>query len=326
MSGFQTQALMQPAQAVSGDRASANPIFMYQSGPGGLVAGASGVTVGAFAWVTQATADADYAAATVNSFGAGPVAGFIKRENQALNYNLAVDAGNTIPAGFGIGSLAIGGDFWVTNSGSSVATPGMTVYANLTNGLATAGTAVNTVSGGTTTAGAQIAPATTISCTASISNQVMTVTAVSTGTIVAGATMVGGATGTMVVNQITPLAAGEALGGVGRYIVSIAEQSVASTTFTGSYGVLTLSATFNGAATFPVIGGLLSGTNITNAPVVTQLLTGSPGVAGSTFAVTASVTNAVGTCACTTNVATKWFVTNTAAAGELIKMQDHALG
>ena len=50
--GWQTSVATQPAAGVAGDRASKNPIFNYDAGPGGLVAGAGGAIVGHFAWVT----------------------------------------------------------------------------------------------------------------------------------------------------------------------------------------------------------------------------------------------------------------------------------
>ncbi len=321
MSGFQQQVAVQPAQAVSGDFASANPRFAYQSGPFGLVAGAAGVIIGAFAWVTNLSDDADYAAAIVNSFGSGPVSGFVHREQQGTYFNpIGVDSGVSIYAGAPVGSLFTGGDFWVTNSGASAALPGQTIYADLATGKASAGTAVVTVSGG---AGSSIAAATGISCTASVVDNIMTVTVVGAGTLVAGALLTGGAAGSIVA-QLTPLISGETLGGVGRYALTQSEQSVASTTVTATYGVLTLGS--GTAATFPIIGGLLAGANVTGAPYVSQLLTGSSGVTGSTFAVTVSESASAASMTCTKNVATKWFCTNTAAAGELIKMQSQPLG
>ena len=79
MGGFQNRVNQQNPPAVVGDFASANPRSTFLAGPGGLVAGAQGVTVGTFGWVAP-----DFK--TVNSFASGPVApdGFIHREQQAL--------------------------------------------------------------------------------------------------------------------------------------------------------------------------------------------------------------------------------------------------
>ena len=46
MTGFQKQVNLTPAPAVAGDYASANPHVSVLAGPGGLVAGVGGVTVG----------------------------------------------------------------------------------------------------------------------------------------------------------------------------------------------------------------------------------------------------------------------------------------
>jgi hypothetical protein len=70
--GFQTQVYNQPAQAVAGDFASQNPYYTFDAGPGGLVAGASGLTIGRFAWTTPPL-DPNGTAQIANSFGAGQV-------------------------------------------------------------------------------------------------------------------------------------------------------------------------------------------------------------------------------------------------------------
>ena len=54
MSGFQKQVNLTPAPAVAGDFASTNPRASVPAGPGGLVAGLTGVIVGQFAWVDPA--------------------------------------------------------------------------------------------------------------------------------------------------------------------------------------------------------------------------------------------------------------------------------
>ena len=74
--GFQQQVNPQPAPAVEGDFASANPRASVLAGPGTLYAGVNGVTVGRFAW-----ADANGA---VSNSGAGAPTGFVHRELQAL--------------------------------------------------------------------------------------------------------------------------------------------------------------------------------------------------------------------------------------------------
>ena len=73
-----------PAPAVPGDFASANPRWFFAAGPGGVVAGPSGLTVGAFAWLSYASTDGDGAPASANNFGSGPVTGFVHREMHDL--------------------------------------------------------------------------------------------------------------------------------------------------------------------------------------------------------------------------------------------------
>ena len=331
MPGFQVSVNVQPAIGIAGDFASANPRSSVQAGAGGLVAGPQGVTVGAFAWVTYATADDANAPGTVQSFygvqagllptsGGNAPDGFVHREMQALNTiypPYTTTAGdNTIQPGLGVGGLFRSGDFFMTNSGTTPVQPGHTVYAYLATGLARGGYA-NTSGTVATTA---IAAATAISCTATVNGNIMTVSAISTGTIVAGALMANASliVGTMVTGQITPLLTGEALGGIGRYTLSIPEQTLAvAGTVTGSYGVLTLGAT---PTTAVPIGALLSSSTIVGtATFVTQLLSGSPGVSGATFAVSNATVAGSATVTFTLDVATNWVVDSSALAGEVFK-------
>ena len=134
--GIQTQVNVVAAPFVAGDFASANPRASVLAGAGGLVAGAAGVSIGRFAWLSYATADGDNAPATVNSFGSGPVAGFVHREQQGLITAYLADAGMLVPAGFPV-TLFSAGDFAVTNSGTTQAVPGQYAYANYANGLVT---------------------------------------------------------------------------------------------------------------------------------------------------------------------------------------------
>src|SRR5690349_3642775 len=132
---FQTSVGVQPAPAVAGDFASSNPRWTALAGPGGLLAGTAGVTIGRFAWLSQQVIDVDNAAAIVNSFGTGPVGGFVHREQQALITAFLADSGMTIPSGFPV-SLFTGGDFWVKNEGATAAQAGQYAYAAFGNGAA----------------------------------------------------------------------------------------------------------------------------------------------------------------------------------------------
>ena len=82
--GIQSSVTVQPAPAIAGDFASANPRYTVDAGPGGLIAGPSGVTIGLFAWASFQYNDADGAPAALNNYGAGPVTGFVGRSEQGL--------------------------------------------------------------------------------------------------------------------------------------------------------------------------------------------------------------------------------------------------
>jgi len=316
MSGFQTQVNIQPALGVAGDFCSANTHNTFQSGAGGLVAGPAGVTVAAFAWVTYQTTDDAYAPGTVNSFGFGPPSGFIHREMQSLNTvypPYVTPAGdNTIPSGFQIGSLFRSGDFFMTNNGTTQAQPGQTAYAFLATGLVRFGSANTTTSSTTSTVSAQ-----TFSVTATLNNNIMTVSNVSSGSIYAGATISGsGVIGCQIVGQVTPLLAGETLAGVGRYYVSAAEQNVAvGVTVSGTYGLLTL----GGAPATPIpIGAFVSGGTVGNPCYVRQLISGTGG-AGSTYSVDNNTVSSSATLTFTLDVATSWVADSAGAPGEVVK-------
>lgn len=334
--GIQTQVGVIQAPAVAGDWASGNPRSFYTGGPGGLVAGPSGVTVGQFAWAQWiGAADADAAPTVVaNSFngfpfgsvgggGANAPTGFIHRQQQGLNTTYLLDASMTVPQGFSI-ALCTAGDVWVVNSGSGYAQVGMTAFADYLTGKISfaAGSTASTVTCATTA----IAAATALSATGGIAGNLMTLSAVASGTAYNGMTVTGTGvtTGTMIVSQVLPLLAGETTGGVGRYYVSIGEQSVAAgTAIAATGGIITLGATPSGAFR---VGALLSGTNVVAGTYITQLITGTGLVNGNTLAVNNATVVASTTISATTNVATKWFAQSGGSTGEYVKMSSWALG
>ena len=200
--GFQTQVFDQPSAAVAGDRASQNPLFSYDAGPGALVAGPS-LFVGRFAWVTPPF-DPNGAPSIANSFGAGAPAGFLMRNQQGLQPTYLSFAGMQVQQGYET-ALQIGGDFWVVNDGTTEALYGQKAYADfLTGKVSFAATGAPTT--GASATGSVIAPE-TFSVTGSISGDVMTVTAV--GSVVAGTQITdtisgaGGSGAVMVVNNNT---------------------------------------------------------------------------------------------------------------------------
>jgi hypothetical protein len=120
MGGFQTVVNTQPAPAVAGDFCNKNPRFSVDAGPGGLVAGDNGVVVGRFAWLSNEEVDANDAPAIVNNFGAGPVAGFVHRDQQGLITGYLQKSSMLIPVGFQM-TLMAGGGFWARNDGNTEA-------------------------------------------------------------------------------------------------------------------------------------------------------------------------------------------------------------
>ena len=313
--GMQTQVGAQYAPAVEGDFCDLNPRFTVDAGPGGLVSGAAGVTVGRFAWATMQAIDPDNAPAIVNNFGVGTVTGFVHREQQGLNTTFLLDASMIVPVGFPI-TLFSGGGFWVKNKGTTQALLGQKAYASFVDGsVSFAATGAPLTASGT----ASSVAASTFSVTGSIAGNVMTVTAVGSGTIVPGATISGTnvISGTQVVTQLT----GGTVGGVGTYAVNIAEQTVASTTISGTYGTMTVGGTVTG--TFEV-GATISGTSVVTGTQITALISGTGGAG--TYVVNNNTVVSSTTITATTNVETKWVAMSSGLTGELVKISDHVLG
>ena len=136
--GFQTQVNVTPAPAVAGDFASSNPRAAVVAPESGFVAGASGVTVGRFAWI-------DTDGKTLNNTGIGAPDGFIHREQQALISTYLAESGNLIPVGFAV-TLMRTGDYYATVTVAS-AEKGEKAFAKLSDGTMQPGAAGATISG-----------------------------------------------------------------------------------------------------------------------------------------------------------------------------------
>ena len=162
----------------------------------------------------------------------------------------------------------------------------------------------------------------TSTLTGVVNGNILTVSAVSgTYGVAIGALLTGGTGPALdyVVSQLTPLLAGEALNGIGRYYVSIPEQ--VATTYTGcSFGLLTLTTVASGL--FGVGQTLtVSGTAIPTGTVITQLLTGT---GGSTSTAIVNLTQSTsqggnGTLTSASNVETNFIARSSGLAGELVK-------
>ena len=304
------------AVAVEGDFADHGLRANVLAGPGALVAGAQGVLIARFGWLDYTRVDADNAPAIVNSFGSGPPAGFVHREQQGTLYDWRTAAGMTIAPGVMV-TLHNQGSFFVTNRGTSYCQPGMKAFANLSNGGVSFGAAGSTPQGGSSVTGSIAAgPATVV--TGSITGNVLTVTAVTSGTLVEGATLSGTnvAAGTKIESQRsgTP-------GGIGEYALQGGDQTVASTAITATYGVLTVTAVGSGTLG---VGSVLSGSGVTTGTTITQLGTGTGGTG--TYYVDPTQTAASTAVTGSGGIETKWFAASGGAVGELIKMNSFPYG
>lgn len=325
--GFQSQVNVQPAPAVQGDFASSNPRSTFDAGPGGLVSGTAGLTVGRFAWV-QPPHDPDNTALLANNtpvgnvgaFGLFPntvnVAGFVHREQQALITTFLADATMVIPQGFPV-TLMTQGDFWALNSGTGPAYTGQKAFAQFSNGaviFANAGSTPlsSTVSG-------SIGPV-NFTITGSISGDLLTVTGSGPSVIAIGATVSGTVSGSGVAanTQITNQLSG-ASGGTGVYAVNVAEQTVPSGSLTITYSLLTVSATATGAPL--VVGDIITatGTGLIVGTTITQFGTGTGGT-GTYYLSPGGQTNALNTITSQNSVETKWYASSSGQTGELIKI------
>lgn len=315
--GFQTQVYDQPAIGIAGDKASNNPISMYDVGPGGLVAGSFGVRIGRMAWVVPPL-DSNGTPTVANSFGSGNVAGFVPRVLQGSNSIYLSFAGQAVLAGYEMG-IATGGDWLAVNDGTTQALRGQKAYANFLNGTISFAATASPSTGASAT-GSSIA-AETSSVTGSIAGNVLTVTVVGSGTVYPGTTISGTnvASGTQILSQLTGTA-----GGVGTYLVSIPEQTVASTTISGTYGLLTVGT----LTTTPVfaVGDTLNATgSVVAGTQITQLVTGSGGT-GSTLVVNNNTIVSSQTISAQSNVETPWFALNSALPGEIVKISAPVAG
>lgn len=312
---FQTAVSIMPAQAVEGDFSDSNPRYTYDAGPGGLVCGPGGVTVGRFAWTTSPL-DADNAPAIANNYGSGQVAGFVHRAQQGLFTVYLQEATLIVPEGFPI-TLFTGGGFWVKNSGATECLVGQKAYADLSTGrvsFAASGSPTTNASGSASSVAAE-----TSSFTASINDNLMTVTAVASGTIYPGTTISG--TGVPSGTQIVSQASGTT-GGVGTYYVNIPDQAVsAGTAISGTYGLLTVGGTVTGAF---VVGGVISGTGVTAGTALTAFVSGAGGAG--TYVVNSNTVVSSTTISQQGNVETKWYAMSAGPANALVKISDKPLG
>ena len=309
MTDFQSQVNVAQSPAVAGDFASKNPRKFFLAGPGGLVAGASGVVIGRFAWAT-APLDGDGAPATVYNTGVGLPSGFVHREQQGLITTYLSSYGMTIQAGFGM-SLTTDADLWVKNDGLTEALVGMKAFVKASDGTVSFAT-TGAVSGGASGASASIAAETWSATLSTITGNILDTSAgVVTGSIYPGSTVASNGVG-KVVSQLTgtPL-------GAGTYLLDTGEQTVTSATIGGTYGLLS-----NGTVTGVfAVGQVLTGTGVVTSPptVILALATGAGASAGTSVVNNNTVVNST-TIVGSNSLETKYYARSNGLAGELVKI------
>ena len=163
---------------------------------------------------------------------------------------------------------AINGTLSVTADGqvfsASINLSAVTSFANAATALENALNATLPVVG--VCPASSIAPI-TFSVVGYVSGSTLYVTAAPSDYLYAGSAMSGGGLASLqqIENQLTPLLPGEAMGGVGRYaLIYEPPAGIASTTFTATYGILTLGSFSSGRAG---VGVTVEGTTAFNSSV-----------------------------------------------------------
>lgn len=291
---FQKTVNLTPAPAVAGDFASANPRASVLAGPGGLVAGPLGVTVGKFAWI-----EAD--GITVVNYGASTAApaGFVHREQQALITTYLAESSNLISPGFPV-VLHNAGDFWAKNAGAAASYIGEQVYAGYADGSAYMGAAPS---------GASVTGAIGATFTATGTGTSFVVTAV-TGLISIGDTIAG--TGVPAGTTLIAQTAGTT-GGAGTYTTSVATTAAAATV-TSFGNVFNVTAVGSGVI---AVGDAITGTGI---PAGANIASGSGGVGVYTIDVPATAYAASTAVTVAGGVLTNFVAASVVAVGELVKI------
>ena len=256
MSGFQKQVNRQQAPAVAGDFASANPRASVLAGEAGLVAGASGVTVGKFAWVASD-------GVTTYNYGTNPNApnGFVHREQQGLITTWLAESTMTVPQGLPV-VLHNEGDFFAVNAGASASTVGGAVYAKFSDGSIAVG-AVQTGASVTGSMGSTCTASLGATFTASADTDptrlvvtavtgLISVGAIGTGDVASGT---GITAGTTILSQVSGTS-----GGAGTYQLSATNTASSATVtcfgkvvkVTVRTGLISIGEVISGGTGFPV--------------------------------------------------------------------------
>lgn len=301
---FQTRVNTQPAPAVAGDFASANPRASVTAPPGGYQVAPNypatfggalreALIVGRFCWSNYATGIA------ANFFQPGSLLGFVHRECQTIITEFLLEQRVGIQAGFAVTS-ANQGDFWADFAPGPDAA-GLVVYADPVTGKASADVAGQGVTFGLTAALAATGVL-TVTATSGVlaAGQLIQNAALSypLGTfIVSQLTGSAGSTGTYQLNQGIVIGSGVATAyGKQETKFKLATPVAGPVAFTGEFDG-TPGATFTGVISANVLtvsaltgvlrqGDLISGAGVAQVPLGKQL-TGFPGSTG-TYSLTHS--------------------------------------
>lgn len=318
--GIQTSVGQNLVPAFAGDWCDENPRQNVVAGPGGLVAGTSGLIVGLFAWLAYNQLDGDLAPAVANNFGPGLPTGLYHRDQQGLLTQYLQGSSLLTPGGFQV-ALHSSCGMWVKNNGVASATYEMKAFANNADGTITFAAAGTTPAAAASATGSIAAG--TGSATGVINGNIFTATAGLAGSLNPGGTLsgTGVAAGTKIVAQVLPLIGGEALTGLGRYIVSIPNQTVASTTISETHGIFTAASVLTGAFG---LNQILTGTGISVTTRITAFGTGTGGLG--TYIVDVNTVVASATISAGGSIETKFVARSFGAPGELVKISSQLYG
>lgn len=291
---FQRQVNTDPAFAISGDFAGANPRSSMLAMAGQLVAGAAGVIVGRFA-----RARIDNGVVSNNDPGVASRLGFVHRDQPSIITAFLGEATLLIPAGLDM-TMHDAGDFWcLFAAGGSV---GQKAFAAYADGAAVAGAASSTVPGASFTASAGA------SFTGVIAANTLTASAV-TGVLHVGDVIAGA--GVTVGTTITAILTGT--GGAGTYTIGGAPQTVASEAMTSTSLFMDVTAVASGVLN---VGDPISGTNVNAGQKITSAVAPAAGGVG-VYGITAADSFASTTVTAAGALESQFYLHTACGAGEL---------
>lgn len=220
MTTFQTQINANPAPAVEGDFASANPMASMLALAGAFVAGAAGVTVGRFAFAKNSNG-----VVSNQHPGVASRLGFVQRDQQGVLITGFLAGATMVQQPGYETTLFSRGEFWGRFSAGSAgsaggAAIGQKVYASYYDGSLSA-------------AAAATPPTETF--TASLAGTTMTVTVAGAAPLSPGMPV----SGTGIGAGVTIAAYGTGTGGLGTYTLSAAVTTEAAETITATLAVET---------------------------------------------------------------------------------------